>query len=111
MSGIDDEPYYSGPHAILATQVTLFGQRFYIAILWWVGAIRFRNFQPDYQMSIELGPVWRDMYWPILAYLGFEMAVNVLALVTPGRIAFNRVMSLLRNLFGKVLWTKDITPA
>jgi simple sugar transport system permease protein len=36
VSGIDDEPYFAGPHAILATQVTLFGQRFYIAILWWV---------------------------------------------------------------------------
>ncbi len=36
VSGIDQEPYFSGAHAIFASQVNLFGQQFYIAILWWI---------------------------------------------------------------------------
>lgn len=36
VGGIEDEPFFSGPQKILASQVTLFGQRYYIAILWWV---------------------------------------------------------------------------
>ena len=58
-----------------------------VAILWWTGAIEFRNFLPDYQMSVELAPVWREMYWPILAYLSFELAANLVALFTPGLVA------------------------
>lgn len=71
-----------------------------VAILWWIGAIQFRNFLPDYRMSVELAPIWKEMYWPILAYLGFELAANLLALFTPGLVVFHRVMSLARNLFG-----------
>ena len=36
VSGIDQEPFFAGPQALLAKQFTLFGQQFYIAILWWV---------------------------------------------------------------------------
>jgi simple sugar transport system permease protein len=36
VGGIDQEPYFNGPEKLLASQVTLFGQKFYIAILWWV---------------------------------------------------------------------------
>ncbi len=36
VSGIDDEPFYSGVKALLASRISLFGQEFYIAILWWV---------------------------------------------------------------------------
>jgi len=36
VSGIDSEPYFNGPEKLLASQVTLFGQKYYIAILWWV---------------------------------------------------------------------------
>ena len=36
VGGIDQEPYFNGPEKILASQVTLFGQKYYIAILWWV---------------------------------------------------------------------------
>jgi simple sugar transport system permease protein len=36
VGGIDSEPYYSIPHKIFAAQISLFGQDFYIAILWWV---------------------------------------------------------------------------
>ena len=36
VGGIDQEPYFGGPEKIFASQVTLFGQKYYIAILWWV---------------------------------------------------------------------------
>ena len=36
VGGIDSEPYFSGPQKIFASQITLFGQKYYIAILWWV---------------------------------------------------------------------------
>ena len=74
-----------------------------VFILWWTGAIQFRNVLPDHQMSVELAPIWRAMYWPILAYSSFEIGANVLGLFMPGRVVFNRVMSLARNLFGVVI--------
>lgn len=70
-----------------------------IAILWWTGVIRFRDFLPDYVMSVELGPVWKSFYWPILAYFGLELAMNLIALALPGRVVLNRCLSLVRNLF------------
>jgi simple sugar transport system permease protein len=36
VGGIDQEPYFNGPEKIFASQVTLFGQKYYIAILWWI---------------------------------------------------------------------------
>src|SRR4051794_26266159 len=36
VGGIDQEPYYGGPEKLFASQVTLFGQKYYIAILWWI---------------------------------------------------------------------------
>jgi simple sugar transport system permease protein len=36
VGGIDQEPYYSVPHKIFASQITVFGQAYYIAIAWWV---------------------------------------------------------------------------
>ena len=71
-----------------------------VFVLWWVGLIELRNFLPDYQMSVELAPIWADMYWPILAYAGFDMGANVLALFLPGATVLNRATSLARNLFG-----------
>lgn len=70
-----------------------------VAILWWTGVIHFRQFIPDYGMTLELAPIWKTMFVPILAYLGFELGMNFLALLRPGLIVINRVMSLLRNLF------------
>lgn len=71
-----------------------------VFVLWWVGAIEFRAFIPDHDMSVELAPIWREMYWPILAYAAFDLGANVFALLTPGAVFFNRATSLGRNLFG-----------
>ena len=71
-----------------------------VFILWWVGAIEFRDVLPGYRRSVELAPIWDQMHWPILAYAGFDMGANLLALFWPGGVTFNRMMSLARNLFG-----------
>lgn len=71
-----------------------------VFILWWMGLIRFRNFIPDYGMTISMAPIWREMYWPILGYSLFELGMNLIALLRPGLVAFNRAMSLARNLIG-----------
>jgi len=36
VSGIDEEPFYDGAHALFASRVSLFGQQFYVSILWWI---------------------------------------------------------------------------
>ena len=36
VSGIDDEPFYAAVKAMFASRISLFGQEFYIAILWWM---------------------------------------------------------------------------
>lgn len=71
-----------------------------IAILWWTGAIHFRRFIPDFWFSLELAPVWTAWWWPILAYLVGELAMNLSALFQPGRVALNRSLMLARNLAG-----------
>jgi simple sugar transport system permease protein len=35
-SGIDGEPGFKGPQALFAKEIDLFGQQFYIAIIWWI---------------------------------------------------------------------------
>lgn len=36
VSGISSEPFYDGAHAVFASQITIFGQPFYITIFWWI---------------------------------------------------------------------------
>ncbi len=56
-----------------------------VFLLWWVGALRFHNFIPDYaQIEVNLAPVWSAHYWPILGYAAADIAVNVLALTHAG---------------------------
>lgn len=74
-----------------------------VFLMWWMGLIRFRNFIPDYGMTISMAPIWREMYGPILFYGVFELAMNVIALLRPGAVAFNRATSLARNLIGATI--------
>jgi len=68
-----------------------------VAILWWTGVIRFRDVIPDYGFRMELAPIWTQMFWPILAYLVFELVVNAVGLLRPGLERLNRILSLARN--------------
>jgi simple sugar transport system permease protein len=36
VSGVDEEPFFDGVKAIFATRISVFGQEFFIAILWWI---------------------------------------------------------------------------
>lgn len=74
-----------------------------VAILWWTGAIQFRRFIPELWFDLELAPVWAAWWWPILAYLGGELAMNLIALLQPGRVALNRGLMLARCLAGAAI--------
>ncbi|MBL8773815.1 MAG: hypothetical protein JNK30_20685 [Phenylobacterium sp.] len=74
-----------------------------VFMLWWIGAIRFSPLLPEYRMSIELAPIWDEVFWPILIYAGLDVAANVFALVRPGATAVHRAVSLVHNLLGVAL--------
>lgn len=72
-----------------------------VFILWWMGVIRFQTlFTFEGPFPVEMGPVWADWFWPILAYAVVDLTVNLLALVRPGWAQANRALSLGRNLAG-----------
>jgi len=76
-----------------------------VAILWWTGAIHFQRFVPNLWFQLELAPIWITWWWPILAYLTYELAMNLSALFQPGRIVLNRGLMLVRNLAGAGILT------
>lgn len=74
-----------------------------VAILWWLGLIHFRSVLPVFWLDMELAPVWRVWFWPILIYLAFELAMNLHALLQPGRVVFNRSLMIVRCLAGAAI--------
>lgn len=74
-----------------------------VALLWWIGVVRFRDFVPDWGLQLELAPVWMTFYWPIVAYFAAEIGSNLLALAQPGRIVTNGVLRVGRYLFGAAI--------
>lgn len=72
-----------------------------VFILWWTGVVRLQDvFTPDTPIPVQMGPVWADWFWPILAYAAVDLGVNLLALLRPGWVQANRALSLGRNLAG-----------
>lgn len=67
-------------------------------LMWWTGLIRFQNFIPDLGLTIALAPVWKAWFWPILIFFAFEMGVNLLALLRPGRLRTVETLLLVRCL-------------
>lgn len=74
-----------------------------VAILWWTGAVHFRNLLPGLWLRLDLAPVWTLWWWPILIYLTGELAMNVNALLQPGRVALNRSLAIARDLAGAAI--------
>ena len=72
--------------------------------MWWMGWIHFRNWLPipDF-LQVELAPVWRVYYWPILGYIGLEIGANVLALARPGLTRLNSGLSVVRHVIGAAI--------
>lgn len=69
-----------------------------VFMAWWTGLIHFQNFIPDLGLSIDLAPVWKTWFWPILGYSVFEMGANLLALFRPGRVRTVETLLLVRSL-------------
>ncbi|PZQ65763.1 MAG: hypothetical protein DI570_00480 [Phenylobacterium zucineum] len=69
-----------------------------VMLAWWFGLFRFRDVAPSGDVRLELAPVWQAWFWPIALYFAYELAANVLALVRPGRVALNRILSAVRYL-------------
>jgi hypothetical protein len=74
-----------------------------VALLWWVGAVRFGAFIPDYGMRLSLAPVWAAFYAPILVYWVLEIGSNVLALAQPGRTLTNGLLRAGRYVYGAAI--------
>ncbi|HEY0650045.1 hypothetical protein [Phenylobacterium sp.] len=77
----------------------------FVALLWWTGVIHFRNVMPGVELRVDLAPVWTAYFWPILAYLLGELAVNTQALLRPGRVKLNAGLAIARNLAGAAILT------
>ncbi|MCR5877073.1 hypothetical protein [Phenylobacterium sp. J367] len=72
-----------------------------VFILWWVGAIRFRDFAPgELQMTLGMAATWDAWRMPVLAYLLFELGANLLALLRPAWVRANAALRLVRNAAG-----------
>lgn len=72
-----------------------------IFILWWVGAIRFRDLAPDgFEGAVAMAPTWDLWRGPVLAYLLFELFANLLSFVRPAWARTNATLRLMRNLIG-----------
>ena len=71
-----------------------------VFLLWWTGAIHFRNTIPEIGLQIDLAPVWKRFFWWILAYSIVEIGSNIVALVRPDRAQLVRWMMIWRSLMG-----------
>ncbi|HEY8616425.1 hypothetical protein [Phenylobacterium sp.] len=72
-----------------------------VFILWWIGALRFRDLAPaGYGAPIAMAPTWAAWRTPVLAYLLFELATNLVALARPSWSGTNAALRLARNMAG-----------
>jgi hypothetical protein len=71
-----------------------------VFLLWWTGAIHFRNTLPEIGLSIDLAPVWATWFWWILGYSIIEIGSNLVALARPDQVSLIRLMIIWRSLLG-----------
>ena len=75
-----------------------------MALLWWVGVIKFRPIMPIPSfVGVQLAPTWDAFRAPIAAYILVEFAINGLDLLRPAWAALNAGLSLVKNLAGCAL--------
>ena len=74
-----------------------------VFILWWTGLVQFRNSVPGIPVSVRLAPVWAAWFWPILAYSVYELGVNLLAFLRPGRARLVDMLLVIRSLAGAAI--------
>jgi len=71
-----------------------------VFVAWWVGLIHFDNWLPVAEVRVDLAPVWKLWFWPILAYAVVDVIAHGIALARPGRTRLYLVLSVARCLFG-----------
>ena len=69
-----------------------------VFILWWTGAIQFRDLIPETDKRLEMAAVWRAWFWPILAYAFYEAGVNAVALARAARPGLIDMLTVARHL-------------
>lgn len=74
-----------------------------VFILWWIGALQFRSFVPEWGPQLELAPVWAAAFWPILVFSAYELVANLVALWRPGRVRLVEALRLGRSLAGAAI--------
>lgn len=74
-----------------------------VFLLWWTGAIHFRDVFPETGVRLDLGPVWARYYWWILGYSIVEIGSNAIALARPDRVQLVRWMAIWRSLLGAAI--------
>lgn len=70
-----------------------------VFLLWWIGAISFRSFTPDW-LDLSLAPVWQVLFWPIVAYSALEIGANLVAITRPGLAQLNAGLTAAKFLSG-----------
>lgn len=72
-----------------------------VVLLWWFGLLRFRDLVPiPPQIQVGLAPVWRQLHWPIAAYLLAELGINSLELFRPACVRLHASLRLVKGLGG-----------
>ncbi|WP_068879251.1 hypothetical protein [Phenylobacterium sp. CCH12-B4] len=74
-----------------------------VFLLWWTGAIHFRNVFGDIGLRVELAPVWQRFFWWIVAYSAVEIGSNLVALLRPDRALLVRWMVIWRSMMGAAI--------
>lgn len=74
-----------------------------VFLLWWTGAIHFRNVFGDIGLQVELAPVWQRFFWWIVAYSVVEIGSNVVALLRPDQVQLVRWMVIWRSMMGAAI--------
>ena len=75
-----------------------------IAVLWWMGLIRFSDWIPDWSaLQLRMAPVWQAYHGWILSYLLAEIALSVLALARPAQARIHHALAIARYVYGAVI--------
>ena len=74
-----------------------------VFLLWWTGAISFRNLVPDHATNVVMAAVWQAWWWPILAFGLLEAGLYLLRLISPYAAKAHAALGLVWGLAGVVI--------
>jgi hypothetical protein len=92
-----------------------------VVLLWWTGLLKFRALLPTPPaIVVHLSGEWAPFYGPVIAFLVFEIAIDLLALMQPGLGKVNAGLSMAKHLAGCAIaglilkaghWVDIVAPA